>query len=435
MNNHLQAIQPDFSRPDTPRLGLELEMFGYDARNYAPLGLPEARISPADLLERITRVVPAGKIKVDETTGVIIGLELGCGNFSLEPGGQLEYASCPQDTLSGVLADLTEGLRLLEEAAAGDVVFLDHGTNPLAPADLPLLVPKHRYKILNRYFASQPGGRGVHMMRYSATAQPNVDVIGSAAWTDAVNLTLALTPFARALFANSRYFQGRRSGEGSERQRIWAAIDTSRTGIPPGVAFQPDLAERYAEWARNAYVFLAGNLPLEEQPVYGELTFAQWETHGFKGTHPTFSDWETHLGTLFPDLRLRRFLEVRMVDAQPYEHALAPMAFWAEALQVAGTRQRLWRWLETTAQKQGLQGPAEFLTLSSPVFADSSVLESLLVCVEDGARDDLAKRSLGAFRNWLRERAHHAYPETGLEFVKATATAHPSRQLQSLLSV
>lgn len=434
MKNHLQPIQPDFSRPDTPRLGLELEMFGYDARSYAPLGTPEARLSPADLLERVKKIVPSSKMKVDEPTGVIIGLELACGNFSLEPGGQLEYASCPQDTLSGVLADLAEGLRLLEEAAAGEVLFLDHGTNPLAPADLPLLVPKHRYKILNRYFASQPGGRGVHMMRYSATAQPNVDVIGSAAWPDAINLALALTPFARALFANSRYFHGRLTPPGSERQRIWAAIDASRTGIPPGVAFQPELAQRYAAWARNANVFLAGDLPLDEQPLYAELTFAQWEERGFKGTHPTFADWETHLGTLFPDLRLRRFLEVRMVDAQPYEHVLAPMAFWAEALQVASTRQRLWQWLQSTALQHGLQGPADFLTLSSPLFADLAVLDSLLTCVENGAHDELARRSLSAFGEWLRTRAEYSYPETGLDFVKATATAHPSRHLQSLLA-
>jgi len=410
MDKELQAILPNFASQIPPRLGLELEMFAYDADTLAPLGTPGARLTPQGMMERVGALVPGSHLKVDKPTGVIVGLELDCGNFSLEPGGQLEYASCPHDDLEVVLRDLGTGLQLLEQAADGQVLFLDHGTNPIADSELPLLVPKHRYKILDRYFASQPGGRGTDMMRYSATAQPNVDVIGRDNWLDAIRLTLALTPLARDLFANSRYFHGQLLGQGSERQRIWAHIDATRTGIPP-VAEQADLPRAYADWGRRAFVFLAGDLPLEEQPRYGELTFEQWQDHGYKGTFPTPDDWNTHLGTLFPDLRLRGFLEVRMVDAQPFEHALAPMAFWAVALQEPESRKRLWHWLT--------------LSHGSP----QETLHSLLACVIESCRYDLERQSLRAFDLWIDERERLVYPQSGLEFVRAHATAHPSRQI------
>jgi glutamate--cysteine ligase len=435
MQAQLQAIIPDFQAQNPkPQLGLELEMLAYDSETFAPLGTESARVSSQEMMQRIQALAPGSHLKVDFPTGEIIGLELTSGNFSLEPGGQIEYASAPQDDLQGVLDDLASGLSLMEQAGRGEVVFLDHGTNPLAGDELPLLVPKHRYQILNRYFASQPEGRGVHMMRYSATAQPNVDVIGQGAWLDAVNLTLTLTPLARALFANSRYFHGRLLGPGSERQRIWEAIDATRTGIPP-VAFVPDLPSAYAEWGRKAYVFLAGDLPLEEQPRYGELTFQQWQEEGYKGTKPTPADWETHLGTLFPDLRLRRFLEVRMVDAQDFRHALAPMAFWAVALQRTQSRACIWNWLEQLAAQAGVESANKLMTLSShlPIFSDPTTLKGLLDCVISQCQTDLERRSLNAYRNWLDERQSLVYPENALDFVRANATLEPSKALKAFL--
>lgn len=433
----LQGILPSASAPPKSQIGLELEMFGFDARTFAPIGTSQARVSPQELMRRIEKLVPNSHIKHDALTGEIIGCDLGCGNFSLEPGGQLEYASCPQDNLHTLLEDMASGLRLLEEAGQGEVVFLDHGTNPVAGPDLPLVVPKHRYKILTRYFSSQPSGRGVHMMRYSATAQPNVDVAGGQAWVDAVNLTYALTPFARALFANSRYFHSHLTGPGSERQRIWAAIDPSRTGIPPDVAFGSDIATAYADWARKAGVFLAGDLPIEEQPLYGELSFAQWEEQGYKGTHPTEADWQNHLGTLFPDLRLRRFLEVRMVDAQRYEHAMAPMAFWAIALQQEECRERLWQTLGQLATAAGAKSAAELLSLPSQdaIFSAPKSLKAILDTVRGCAQDEIARRSLEVFADWVERREDFIYPQAGIDYVREHATTHPSRQLQSRLGV
>ena len=427
VSDSLQAIVPPFNDPAPPLLGLEVEMFGFDSQTFAPLGTAGSRLTPQQLLQRVAEVVPGSHLKVDEPTGVIVGLELSCGNFSLEPGGQMEYATCPKESLSALRADFLAGLRLLEEGGRGEVVFLDHGTNPVAGADLPLVVPKRRYKIMTRYFGSVPNGRGVHMMRYSATAQPNVDVVGKESWLDAVNLTFVLTPFVGALFANSRYFLGQLARPGSERQRIWRSVDPSRSGIPAGVPFEADLPEAYARWARQASVFMVGSLPDGEQPLYGELTFERWEQQGYKGTSPTPADWVTHLGTLFPDLRLRRFLEIRMVDAQSFEHALAPMAFWTAALQTDAARERLWAWLKTVASGLGLVRPADLLGLPADHEAFDRLSPQLLDCVTESCPDEMSRKVLADYRVWLEKREGLVYPQSGLDFVRARATAHPSR--------
>jgi glutamate--cysteine ligase len=414
--SNLSPIRPNFNRQAAPRIGLELEMFGYDAQTLAPLGTPGSRLTPQHLMERLAAEHPSSQLSRDSSTGEILGLDLGQSNFSLEPGGQIEYATHPHLDLQSVANDLRQGLQLLEQASRGEVVFLDHGTNPLAAPTHPLLVPKRRYLILDRYFASQPQGRGIDMMRHSATAQPNIDIVGGPAWNDAVQLSLVLTPMVRALFANSVYFQGRRlDPKQSERQRIWACIDPSRTGIPP-IAFQPDIAAAYADWAEQAYVFLVKDLPLEEQPEFGQLTYQQWRDQGYRGTYPDDKDWQTHLNTLFPDLRLRQFLEVRMVDAQPFEHSLAPLAFWAVALREG--RAAVWQFLKSLAPiPEHIRQPR----------TEAPVLDDLLVTVLNSAPDPLAQLVLQRFRH---HRLHlPAYPESAREFVRLQATPRPSQQL------
>ena len=334
------------------KMALEMEMLAYDSENFLALGLPGARVNPQILLERLSKIAPHSKLKIDSETQLAIGLELENGaNFSIEPGGQVEYSSAPALNLSELTEDVVYGLELLERAAQGELLFASHGTNPTALANMGMILPKSRYQTLRRYFLSQPQGRGAEMMLHTCTVQPNLDIAGpDEAWNDAVNLTFLLTPFARHLFSNSRYFKNEPSKFISERQAIWEHTDPTRSGIPLDVPFSADVACAYAQWARQAYVFLVPQLEHSQQPLFGELTFAQWLENGYKGVHPTLADWETHLGTLFPDLRLRNFLEVRCVDAQPFEHTLAVVSFWAGILQHAETRQRVWQFLAGIAR-------------------------------------------------------------------------------------
>jgi len=400
-------------------------------------------------MSRIADLVPGSKLKIDEKERVPTGVELPAGaNFSLEPGGQVEFASSPVVHTGELAEDVERGLDILARAAAGELVFLGTGTNPLSAPDHPLLLPKERYLVMTRYFDAIPGGRGVHMMRHTGTVQPNLDIPGGEAdWQDAVNLTFVLTPFARHLFANSAWFQGRRSVEYSERQSIWPLVDASRTLIPEGVPFADDIPCAYAKWARAASVFYVSGLPRDEQPLPGELTFERWLSDGYKGTRPTFKEWEVHLGTLFPDLRLRGFLEVRSVDAQPFEHMLAPVAFFSAALQHRKARRRFWDFLTGVARayvdcqgftKSALRDAPDAwvftrLLAESPshaLFADGRLHRQLLSIAEEALADShehVGAKSLQAYRTFLAERDAYVDAPSAREYVALRATSEPGR--------
>lgn len=449
-----------------PRMALEMEIFAFHAGSLLPAGLEPGKVSPIQMMERIAALVPGSKLKRDPVEQVPTGVELPSGgNFSLEPGGQIEFASRPVFRTDELAADVEEGLNLLAKAAAGELVFLGTGTNPLSEPNHPLLLPKERYLVMTRYFNAIPGGRGVHMMRHTGTVQPNLDIPGGdEEWQDAVNLAFVLTPFVRHLFANSAWFQGARSKSYSERQSIWPAVDASRTLIPPGVPFAPDIPCAYAQWAKAASVFYVSGLPVEEQPLPGELSFATWLQQGYKGHKPTVKEWELHLGTLFPDLRLRGFLEIRSVDAQPFEHMLAPVAFFSGLLQHGRARRRAWEFLLAVARKTveceggptsasaGAGAPADadahvhadaavFKTLMAashthPVFADGLVHHTLLSIAKEAlaeAQEQVGVEALEAYGTFLKERHRYVDAPGARAFVEKRATAHPGEEFVRLL--
>lgn len=355
--SHQQNVTPSANHFSPARLagaaqvGIEMEMFAYDAEKLIPLGLPGSVFHPSELLKRMSDSIEGAKLKVDPATGVVVGLTLPSGaNFSLEPGGQVEFSSAPRADTAALVEDVFFGLSALEKAAGDEVVFLSHGTNPIAPVDMPLLVPKERYQILRRFFESEPGGRGVDMMGHTGTVQPNIDVPGDDGdWEDAVRLSFALTPFVQKMTRNSFYFAGNRSKFSSERQQIWKQTDKSRSGIPEGIVQAQDVACLYANWARQANVFLVRGLPVNEQPLFGQLTFEQYLQSGYNGLLPTLQDWELHLATLFPEVRLRGFLEIRNLDAQSFEYLLAGVMFWKGLLIDPSARAEAWSLLSKKA--------------------------------------------------------------------------------------
>lgn len=441
-----RPIRGQGSRGQPQKVALEMEMLAFDSQSLSPLGLEGARISSQTLLKRVAATDRKAILKEDSSTGVIIGVQLATGgNFSLEPGGQVEYSSAPLPHFSELIADVAQGLERLEEASAGEVLFASHGTNPLGTVDMPLLLPKARYQILSRYFASQVNGRGLHMSRHTCTVQPNLDVYGDEAWADAVTLSYVLTPFVRHLFSNSRYFQGKVSLFPSERQEIWLHTDPSRSGIPPTVPFAPDIACAYLEWAMQAYVMLIENLPIEEQPKHGELRFGHWLQSGYKGTHPSLHDWETHLGTLFPELRLRGYLEVRCVDAQPFEHTLAPVAFWSGLLQSSSARARTWEFMLGIARthlncalqsgesdKAGKLGFQSLLTedQNHPLFRDAEIHSQLLSIAQDALmqrNEPEGCSTLAAYRAFIPQKTNYWDAADAAAFVRKIGTLTPSK--------
>jgi len=405
------------------KIGLEMELFAYDALNLTPLGLPGSVFHPSELLKRMSDSIEGAKLKVDPTTGVVVGLGLPSdANFSLEPGGQIEFSSSPRFETAHIVQDVVAALEALESAASGEVVFLSHGTNPLAPVDMPLLVPKERYQILRRYFESEPGGRGKDMMGHTATVQPNIDINGDDSdWEDAVRLTFALTPAVQTLTRNSDFFAGRHSVHRSERQNIWLNTDPTRSGIPPGIVKSEDVACCYAQWARQANVFLVRGLSLDEQPKFGELTFERFLSHGYKGVLPTLQDWELHLATLFPELRLRGFLEIRSLDAQPFEHILAGVMLWKGLLSDPQARAEAW---------------SLFCTQCIPERHQDTLGSELLNLATESLRrmgDELGAASLcAASSHWL-QRSGYSEKAEPFEFVRHHARHSPARDFVSSL--
>jgi glutamate--cysteine ligase len=336
-----RAIEPEFAVGQVRPLfmGIELETFMFDAESLQPLG--DAGAAPGlngqFILQEIARRYESSARGTSNliqdhsdprAQPVTYGLFLSEGiSYSLEPGGQLEIATPPRGSLSETRHCLRRAFELVEEVTANRVRFLSHGTNPVTTAEFELQVPKKRYRILSRYLGSEKAGRGIDMMRHATTVQPNIDVgPDHASWVEAVRLTNELSPIFKMLFPNSFFFRNRFIADGMERQRIWSNLDRSRTGIPPAILQSEDPACCYAQWATQAFVFLIEGLPESEQPVYGELRFCDWMAHGYKGTQPGLADWERHLATLFPELRLRGFLELRMFDSQPYGQIIPLLA-------------------------------------------------------------------------------------------------------------
>ena len=434
------------SYPNMRHFGLEMEIFPLDRDTLQPLGLQPGGFSSPDLLGLIHKISSDSKLKIDTHSGLTIGVILASGgNFSLEPGGQVEYSSRPAESYDALFADVQMGLQLLEKAAQGRVVFLATGTHPLTNDDHPLVVPKERYEVMTRYFRAIPGGRGVHMMRHTATVQPNIDIPGGLEdWQDAIHLTWCLTPFVKHLFANSPWFQGKPSQFPSERQAVWPFVDHSRTGIPLSIPFAEDVACAYAKWAKSASVFYVNGLSLSEQPLPGELSFSKWLHEGYKGTVPSLADWEVHLGTLFPDLRLRGFLEVRSVDAQLFEHMFAPMAFFGAAISSHQGRSAFWKVLEGIARTHELmcadrfsavEKGATFLHLlrETPhhlVFQDKGLQALLIQTAVDqleSESESLAAQSLKSFWNWKSNLADpRSAHSTAMDFVRASVVSNPS---------
>jgi glutamate--cysteine ligase len=429
----LNPIKPN--EDGIQKVGIEMEMLAFDSESFAPIGTKGARVTPQLLMERILAHVSGAKAKIDESSQLITMIQLPeGGNFSLEPGGQIEYSSSPCKNLSLLATETNKGLEILETISQGEVVYLSHGTNPLAEDSHPLLLPKERYKIMTRYFESAPNTvRGIDMMRHCATVQANLDVFGDKNWRDAVHITMVLVPLTQYLFSNSVYFKGKKSTYLSERQNVWNHMDPTRSGFP-FLDHQNYFSEcpecAYASWAKNANVFLVESLPLSEQPLYNELTFLKWMQNGYKGTKPTVEDWETHLATLFPHLRLRQFLEVRHIDAQPFEHTFAPIAFFAALIQSDKTRKKTWELIKP------FQFDYEALfSGEEKLYSELHIPLLNLACeILHSANEMEGCNAIQAYKEFIKNKETYSHFDSALNFVKEKSTVSPSLSFMQYLN-
>jgi glutamate--cysteine ligase len=255
------------------------------------------------------------------------------GGISLEPGGQFELSGAPQDDLHGTASEMAEHMAISKKVAAPlDIHFLGLGVTPLWSVDEICSMPKSRYGIMKPYM-EQVGTLGTSMMFRSATIQTNLDFADEADMVRKLRVSLALQPVATALFANSPFVDRRDSGFLSFRSQIWLHTDDDRTGMLP-FAFEEGFGfEQYADYALDVPMYFVIRND-QYVNVAGESfrAFLRGELPQLPGEKPTIKDWEDHLSTIFPEVRLKQFLEMRGADMGDEASVTALSAFWTGLL-------------------------------------------------------------------------------------------------------
>ncbi len=310
------------------RIGTEHEKFVYRKSDHrAPAYAEPGGIR--DLLAGLTRFGWEPVIEGDH----VIALAGSDGTISLEPAGQLELSGAPLENLHQTCAET--GRHLEQVKAVGDELglgFLGLGMWPdKTRAELPIM-PKGRYGIMLNHMP-RVGSLGLDMMLRTCTIQVNLDYASEARMVQMFRVSLALQPLATALFANSPFTEGRPNGYLSFRSHIWSDTDPARTGMLPFVFEQGFGYERYADYALDVpmyFVFRDGKYIDAAGQSFRD--FLEGRLPALPGEKPRISDWEDHLSTAFPEVRMKSFLEMRGADGGPWNRICALPALWVGLL-------------------------------------------------------------------------------------------------------
>lgn len=242
----------------------------------------------------------------------VIALMREQASITLEPGGQLELSGAPLANAHESKAELDRHIAELS-AISGDfgLLWLNLGRNPIIPSARMPWMPKERYAIMRRYLPTK-GARAIDMMTGTGTVQTNFDYCNERDMARKMRLAMAASPFLTALYANSPFAEGGPTGLLSTRADVWRATDPDRCGILPAV-FREDFGYReYVNWALDVPMFF-----IHRRGHYlntAGRSFRLFLEAGLDGERPTQEDWTLHLTTLFPDARLKSFIELRMCD-------------------------------------------------------------------------------------------------------------------------
>jgi glutamate--cysteine ligase len=318
--------------PERWRVGTEHEKIGLHGVDRSPIDYAGDR-GIGRLLAGIAD--RAGWAPIFEN-GNIIALQHDGASITLEPGGQLELSGAPLRTIFETCAEFHAHLELVREVSEPlDIVWLGLGIHPIHSAEELPRMPKERYRIMRRYLPTR-GSRGLIMMFTTATVQANLDYESEADMVDKVRTALVVSPIVSAIFANSSLSDGKANGFVSRRMHAWTDTDPDRCGMLP-IAFESDFGyRRYVEWALDVPMFfLVRNGRFEA--AY-DMTFRQFLENGRGGERATLADFDRHLTTLFPEVRVKQFIEVRCADAVPPGLTCSLPALWKGILYDATAR-------------------------------------------------------------------------------------------------
>jgi len=354
-------------------IGTEHEKFVYRRSDHRALSYDE----PGGIRDLLTAMTEYGWVPVEES-GKIIALTGPDGAVSLEPAGQLELSGAAREHLHETCCEA--GRHLAQVKAIGErlgIGFLGLGMWPdKARADLPVM-PKGRYAIMLDYMP-KVGTLGLDMMLRTCTIQTNLDYESEADMARKFQVGLALQPLATALFANSPFTEGRPNGFLSFRSHIWSDTDPDRTGMLPFV-FEPGFGyERYLDFALDVpmyFVFRDGRYIDASGQSFRD--FLNGRLPALPGETPLVSDFTDHLSTIFPEVRLKSFLEMRGADGGPWSRICALPAFWVGLLYDGTALDAAWDEVKgwSIEERQILRDAVPKLGLAAPTPGGGTLLE------------------------------------------------------------
>ena len=390
-HEQLAGYLADGCKPrDDWRIGTEHEKFGYCKDALLPLPYDGPRSIRA-MLEGLHFRFGWQPIYEAEN---IIGLEKDGANISLEPGGQLELSGAPLETIHQTCDEVNTHLREVQEIADDiGARFIGLGAAPEWSHEQMPMMPKGRYRLMTDYM-DRVGTHGKQMMYRTCTVQVNLDFSSEQDMTQKLRVALALQSVATALFANSPFFEGKVNGHKSWRSRIWRDLDADRTGIPEFVFEDGFGFERWADYALDVpmyFVYRDG----EYIDALGQSfrDFLKGELPALPGQTPTLSDWADHLTTLFPEARIKKFIEMRGADGGPWRRLCALPAFWVGLTYDQSALDAAWdlckHWDQET--RQALRVAAS--------------VDGLAAKVGDISMHDLARECVAIAKSGLKNRA------------------------------
>lgn len=307
------------------RIGTEHEKFGWIDNGTTPLPYD----GPASVKAVLEGLQDRFGWQPVLEQGALIGLSRDGANVSLEPGGQLELSGAPLTDVHAVAAELDQHLSEVAQIAGPlGIGFSGLGAAPIwRHEDMPVM-PKGRYRLMTEYMG-RVGTHGTQMMYRTCTVQVNLDYASEADMVQKLRVALALQPVATALFASSPFFEGKPNGHRSWRSRIWRDLDDSRTGMLP-FAFESGMGfQAYVDWVLDVpmyFVYRDGHYIDARGQSFRD--FLDGKLPALPGEKPTLSDWADHMTTVFPEARVKKYIEMRGADCGDRAHIIALPAFW-----------------------------------------------------------------------------------------------------------
>ena len=328
----IKPFQNGEKKPSDFKIGTEHEKFVFHIDTLKPVSF-SGKSGIENLLIALKKYGWESILEDGNTIGLSRDKSLGGGTITLEPAGQLELSGAPLTNIHETFNELDEHRsQISKEGSNLGLGFLGAGLTPDWSFDEMPIMPKSRYQIMKNYMPKK-GNLGLDMMFRSTTIQVNLDYSSESDMIKKFKVSLALQPIATALFANSPFLDGNLTGYNSFRSHIWTDTDPDRTGMLPFV-FDGEMSyEKYVDYALKVpmyFIYRDGNYLDVSGSSFED--FLNGDLDELPNEKPNIIDWENHLTTIFPEVRLKSFLEMRGADGGSFESVCALSSFWVGLL-------------------------------------------------------------------------------------------------------